>query len=337
MFLAYRQPTHHQARRHAAAALGAAAIIAGFGLVLPTGTADAAVVPGIQAAPYEYFGWGNPQDPKVVMQQTGIRWFTVAFILSDGGCNPKWDGQRSLTSGIDATNIKKIRDNGGDVVVSFGGWSGAKLGEKCSSSSALAGAYQKVIDAYKLKAIDIDIENTEMHSAAARGRVIGALKLVKQRNPGIKTYLTLGTEQSGPNADGRDLIKRGAAAGLDNDGWVIMPFEFGGGNNMAAASIKAADILKNLVKSAYGYSDSDAYRRIGISSMNGKAGAGERVTLADFNTMLAYAQKHHLARFTYWAVNRDRPCGGANNGGDSCSSINQKPYDFTKVIAKYKG
>jgi hypothetical protein len=54
------------------------------------------------------------------------------------------------------------------VVVSFGGWSGDKLGEKCSSASALAGAYQKVINAYHLKAIDIDIENTEFGSSTVR-------------------------------------------------------------------------------------------------------------------------------------------------------------------------
>ena len=44
--------------------------------------------PGMAAAPYEYFGWGSPQDPVTVMNVTGITWFTLAFILSDGTCNP---------------------------------------------------------------------------------------------------------------------------------------------------------------------------------------------------------------------------------------------------------
>jgi chitinase len=315
------------------------AVVAAGAVAIPAAHAQASAAPNtfIGAAPYEYFGWGNPQDPAQVMAQTGIRWFTVAFILSDGGCNPKWDGERSLTSGVDATNIGRIRAGGGDVVVSFGGWAGKKLGEKCTSAAALADAYQKVIDAHRLKAIDIDIEDTEFHSEAAQQRVVDALKLVKSRNAGIKTYLTIGTEQSGPDSWGVKLIKRGAAAGLDNDGWVIMPFEFGGGTRMAAATRKAAEGLKNQVKTAYGYTDDQTYRHIGISSMNGKAGAGEKATLADFRDMLAYAQQHHLARFTYWAVNRDRPCGGANNDGDSCASMPQQPYDYTKVIAEYTG
>ncbi|MEV7021195.1 hypothetical protein [Kitasatospora sp. NPDC093558] len=37
-------------------------------------------------------------------------------------------------------------------MASFGGWDGAKLGEKCADSAQLAAAYRKVIDAYQLKA-----------------------------------------------------------------------------------------------------------------------------------------------------------------------------------------
>jgi chitinase len=330
--------SHSTARRRLRAGLAAAVLTLGVGAVVTATTPVlAAPVPGMAAAPYEYFGWGNPQDPATVMTRTGIRWFTLAFILSDGGCNPKWDGKRALTGGVDQANINKIRARGGDIVVSFGGWAGAKLGEKCSSAAALAGAYQKVITAYKLKAIDIDIENTEFHSNAAQQRVVDALKIVKSKNAGIKTYITIGTLQSGPDSWGVSMINRGAAAGLDAD-YVVMPFEFGGGTtNMATLSKKAADGLKNRVKAAYRYSDDVAYRHIGISSMNGKAGAGERVSVADFRTMLTYANQHHLARFTYWAINRDRPCSGANNDGDSCSGITQQPYDFTKVIAGYAG
>src|SRR5690242_16713294 len=230
-----------------------------------------AATAGMAAAPYEYFGWGNPQKPTDVMSATGLKWFTLAFILSDGGCNPAWDGDRPLTGGMDQTNINAIRNAGGDVIVSFGGWSGDKLGEHCSSASALAGAYQKVITAYKLKAIDIDIEATEMSNATVRQRVISALKTVKSNNSGLKTYITMGTTPTGPDSDGVDLIKKGAAAGLANDGWVVMPFDFGGhSGSMGSASKTAADGLKNAVKSAYGYSDSVAYSHIGISSMNGK-------------------------------------------------------------------
>src|SRR6185295_6892686 len=149
--------------------------------------------PGMAVAPYEYLGWGNPQSPTSVMSATGVKWFTLAFILSDGSCNPKWDGSRALTGGSDQSSINAIRAAGGDVMVSIGGWSGNKLGEKCTSAAALAGAYQKVINALSLKAIDIDIEATEFSNATVRQRVINALKTIKTNNPGIKTYITFGT------------------------------------------------------------------------------------------------------------------------------------------------
>lgn len=297
----------------------------------PTGGAPMA------AAPYLYQGWGSPPNPATVMNATGVKWFTMAFILSNGYCNPMWDGQRPLTGGVDQQAINTIRSNGGDVVVSVGGWSGNKLGESCGSAGELSAAYQKVINALSLKAFDVDIEATEFSNATVRQRVIDALKIVEQNNPGIATYLTFGTTTSGPDGNGQDLIRRGAASGLNLDGWVIMPFDFGGGStNMGALTRQAADGLKNQVKAAYGLSDDAAYRKIGISSMNGLTDvAGERVNLSDFESMLAYASEHHLARFTFWSVNRDRPCTGGP--ADSCSGVPQQPWDYTKVIGRYRG
>ncbi|MEU2776198.1 carbohydrate binding domain-containing protein, partial [Streptomyces sp. NPDC007162] len=104
-----------------------------------------------QAAPYLFEGWGDPPSPSTVMSATGIKNFTMAFVLDSGGCTPAWDGSRALTGGVDQTAINQIRAAGGDITPSFGGWQGSKLGANCSSASALAGAIQKVVDAYGLK------------------------------------------------------------------------------------------------------------------------------------------------------------------------------------------
>ncbi|NUR92355.1 MAG: carbohydrate-binding protein [Nonomuraea sp.] len=289
-------------------------------------------------APYVYAGWGSAGSASGAMAATGVKWFTLAFILSDGTCNPKWDGSRPLTGGSDQATINAIRAAGGDVVVSVGGWSGNKLGEKCTSASALAGAYQKVISAYALKVLDIDIEDTEWNNATVRQRVIDALKTVKANNPGLKTVITFGTTPTGPDSTGVDMINRGANSGLQNDVWTIMPFDFGGhSGSMGQATVAAMEGLKATVKAAYGYGDATTYAHLGLSSMNGKTDeTDEVVSLADFRTMLSYAQQHHLARLTFWELNRDRACG---SGGDlnACSGVSQQPYDFTKVFAQYAG
>jgi hypothetical protein len=291
------------------------------------------------AAPYEYLGWGNPQPPTEVMAATGVHDLTLAFILSKGTCNPEWDGSRPLTGGTDQATIGAIRAAGGDVAVSFGGWSGKKLGVSCHSSSALAAAYQKVISAYSLRAIDVDIEHTEILSAAARSRVVAALASVQAANPGLEISITIGSAEAGPEAAGRSLITSAAAAGLRPTAWTVMPFDFGApSTDMGHASIRAVEALAGILASAYGISTEAAYSMSGISSMNGHTDEkAETISLANLEAILAFAQQHHLARLSFWSVNRDRECPGSITVSDQCSGIAQLPFAFTDVIAQYHG
>ncbi|GHE08678.1 hypothetical protein GCM10010339_58380 [Streptomyces alanosinicus] len=280
-------------------------------------------------APYLYNGWGSPPDPTTITRATGVKWFTLAFVLSNGSCDPQWDGSRPLTGGVDQQTVNTVRANGGDIIPSFGGYSGNKLESSCAGASELAGAYQKVIDAYGLKAIDIDIEADAYSDAVVQQRTVDALKTVKANNPGLKVCITIGTGQSGPDTS---LIDRAASSGLTVDAWAIMPFDFGGaGQNMGSLTTQAAEGLKSALKSAYGYSDDQAYRDMGISSMNGVTDNNETVTVDDFRTVLAYARQHHLARLTFWSANRDRPCTGGP--ADSCSGVAQSDWDYTRVLA----
>ncbi|MEU1464092.1 ricin-type beta-trefoil lectin domain protein [Streptomyces sp. NPDC005727] len=284
-------------------------------------------------APYLYNGWGSPPNPTTITRATGVKWFTLAFVLSNGYCNPQWDGSRPLTGGADQQTVSTVRAGGGDIIPSFGGYSGNKLESSCSSAGELAAAYQKVVSAYGLKAIDIDLEADAYSNGTVQQRTVDALKTVKANNPGLKVYITIGTGQSGPDTS---LINRAASSGLTVDAWAIMPFDFGGaGQNMGNLTTRAAEGLKNALKNAYHYSDDQAYRDMGISSMNGVTDNNETVTVNDFRTILAYAQAHHLARLTFWSANRDRPCTGGP--ADSCSGVSQSAWDYTRVFAGYTG
>jgi chitinase len=299
--------------------------------------ARASTQPIEMAAPYEYLGWGDPQPPASVIASTGVKDLTLAFILSRGKCNPEWDGERPLLGGSDAAAIESIRAAGGEVDVSFGGWSGKKLGSSCKTPAALAGAYQKVIDAYSLKAIDVDIEHGEFTNKKTRKRVIEALATVQGEDPGLEISVTFGTEPAGPEPDGKSLIASAAALGFQPSAWTIMPFDFGAPvANMAQVSIAALEGLNHDLVTAYGITSALAYEHEGISSMNGETDEkDETVSLENFETMLAFAQQSHLARFTFWAVNRDRPCAGGESSGEDCSGIAQTPYAFTDVVARF--
>ncbi|MFB6520536.1 carbohydrate binding domain-containing protein [Streptomyces sp. NPDC056401] len=291
-----------------------------------------------QAAPYLYLGWGNPPSPTTVMNATGTKWFTMAFILSSGGCNPSWDGQRPLTGGVDQSTIASIRAAGGDIVPSIGGWQGNKLGPNCSSAEALAGAYQQVINAYGLKAIDVDIENTdEFENAVVQDRILGALKIVKQNNPGLKTILTFGTSTSGPTSWGNRLIEQSKALNAGIDVFTIMPFDFGNAStDMYASTVSATEGLKAKLKAVYGWDDATAYSHIGISGMNGISDTGETTTVQNWTDIRNWANSHHIARLAFWSVNRDRGCPG---GGlqETCSGIAQSDWQFTSITAGFTG
>ncbi|MFG2823925.1 fibronectin type III domain-containing protein [Kitasatospora sp. NPDC048365] len=291
-----------------------------------------------QAAPYLYNGWGNPPAATTVMNATGIKWFTMAFILSSGGCNASWDGQRPLTGGVDQQTINSVRAAGGDVVPSFGGWQGNKLGPNCADANALAGAYQSVISAYNLKAIDIDIENTdEFENYTVQDRILNALKIVKQNNPGLKTIVTFGTSTSGPTADGNRLIEQSKAIGADIDVFTIMPFDFGNAStNMYTATVSAATGLKNKLKSTFGWDDATAYAHLGISGMNGLSDNNETTTVQNWTDIRDWANTNHIARLAFWSVNRDRGCAG---GGlqETCSGIAQSDWQFTSITAGFTG
>ncbi|WP_252395156.1 chitinase [Streptantibioticus parmotrematis] len=307
----------------------ASATAPGAGAV-PGAAAGALGSPGMAVAPYFYNGWGDPPDPVAVMRATGVRWFSMAFVLDGGGCDPQWDGTRPLTGGVDQATVDAVRAAGGDVIPSFGGGRGPYLETGCPDAAALAAAYLRVIDAYGLRAIDVDIEGAPYADAGVRRKVVDALKTVKADDPGIVEYVTFPSGGDGPDAP---LVEQAAAAGLRPDGWSIMPFDFGGTeHDMGAATIRAAEGLARVLRSAYGYDADDAYHHMGISSENGVTGDGEAITQVDFRTVAAYAARHRIARLTFWSVNRDRPCHGAYRTDDTCSGVAQRDWDFTKVL-----
>ncbi|MCG5218992.1 glycoside hydrolase family 18 protein [Streptosporangium soli] len=303
-----------------------------------TGTTTGCTNPGpggkMAGAPYLYMGWGNPPAPATVMSATGVKSFTMAFILASGGCTPAWDGNRPLTGGADAQAISQIKAAGGNVQISFGGWSGNKLGPNCSTPAAFAGAVQQVINAVGPAVVDFDIENTdEFENYTVQDRILNGLKIVKQNNPNVKVVVTFGTTRTGPNAHGIRLINQAKALAVPIDNYTIMPFDFGG-SNMYTDTVNASEGLKNALKSANGWTDAVAYSRMGISGMNGLSDQQELTSPQTWTQIRDWAKSKGLTRLAYWAVNRDRPCPG---GGvtSNCSGIAQTEWEFTRITAGF--
>jgi chitinase len=294
--------------------------------------------PVAMVAPYQYMGWGDPQPPASVLAATGLHDLTLAFILSNGTCDPEWDGSRPLLGGTDAATIAAIRAAGGNVDISFGGADGSKLGVVCPNATALMGAYQKVISAYNLSAIDVDVEGTEYASAVARGRVIDALAALQRRDPHLEISITFQAYLSGLGADGKSMIRHAAALRFGPYAWTVMPFDFQPAvSQMTAATERVTEDLERVVAKAYRESAAKAYAHMGISTMDGDTDiSGETVSVSAFGQILAFAEQKHLARVSFWAVNRDRPCiGGLSEDDGDCSGVSQAAFAYSDALASY--
>ncbi|MEU6172930.1 chitinase [Streptantibioticus parmotrematis] len=293
------------------------------------------------AAPYLMPLDNDPPDPGAVMDATGLKAFQLAFILapSGGGCTPTWDGTDPVSSDTSvASVISEIRAKGGDVSASVGGYAGTKLGQACGTPAATAAAYQQVIDKYQLKAMDFDLEEPEYENTAAVANEIGAAKILQQDNPGIYLSVTTPGTSAGTGWFGQQMLDQAKSDGFTPNAFSIMPFD--GGFNGAASQTAALTAFNQMLQSTFGWDQATAYAHEGYSGMNGRSDSGEYFYQSDFQTVLNYAESNHMARFTFWSVNRDRQCSPPDNNGQtsgSCSSVPQGAYDFTKYSVEFAG
>ncbi len=294
------------------------------------------------AAPYVMPLANNPPDLPSVMSASGVKAFTLAFIVSNGNCTPAWESDAGLDNVSSDTQmapiINAVRAAGGDVVVSFGGYGGTKLGETCGSPQATASAEQAIIDKYGLHALDFDLEEPEYENATAINNELGAAQILQQNNSGLYESITLPGTTSGTGYFGQQLLNNAKSLGYTPNNYGIMPFD--GGFNGASSQTSALQGFNAILMNTFGWDSGTAYSHEGVSLMNGRSDSGEYFYQSDFQTVLNFAQSNHMARFTYWSVNRDRQCNPPDNNGTTsgtCSSVPQNDWDFTKIVAQFGG
>ena len=305
--------------------------------------ADAATAIGTNwynAAPYVMPLANNPPSLTTVMSATGAKAFTLAFVVANGGCTPAWETDAGLDNVSSDTQvapiIAAIRAAGGDVVVSFGGYNGTKLGQTCGTPQATAAAEQAVISKYGLHALDFDLEEPEYENATAINNELGAAQILQTNNASLYESITMPGTASGTGYFGEQLLDNAKTLGYTPNNYAIMPFD--GGFSGASSQISALESFNALLMNTFGWSSATAYAHEGISSMNGRTDSAEYFYQTDFQTVLSFAESNHLARFTFWSVNRDRECSPPDNNGNlsgTCSSVTQSDWDFTKIIVQF--
>jgi hypothetical protein len=293
-------------------------------------------------APYVDTSLYPAYDLTGAMKADGVRQFNLAFVVSGGGCTPKWGGVTDLGSDAVAAQIGAVRAAGGDVRVSFGGANGTELAAACSSASDLAAAYGKVVDQYKLTKVDFDVEGGALPDTAANTRRAQAVAQLQRTHSGLEVSYTLPAMPTGLTQDGIDLLANAKANGVDVHAVNIMAMDYGASftGDMGQYAIDGATATQAQVKSVLGLSDAAAWQRIAVTPMIGVNDvSAETFTVADAARLVDFARTRHLAWLSMWSATRDRQCaGGAQSWADaSCSSVVQSPGDFSRALAGYTG
>ncbi|MGV9250870.1 glycoside hydrolase family 18 protein [Streptomyces sp. NPDC003697] len=292
-------------------------------------------------APYVDTSLSPAFDLLASAAATGVKNYTLAFVTDGGGCTPKWGGVTDLTSDAVAAQIGALRAEGGDVRVSFGGASGSELATACSSADALAAAYAKAVDAFKLTKVDFDVEGGALPNTAANTRRAQAIARLQQQHPGLDVSFTLPVMPEGLTQDGVNLLADARSNGVRISTVNIMAMDYGASysGDMGTYAEQAATATQAQIKSVLALSDSAAWKTVAVTPMIGVNDVSSEVFKVDDATQLVdFARSKGLGGLSMWSATRDKPCaGGARPTADAtCSSIVQDPFAFSKAFGAYR-
>ncbi|MGW4322308.1 glycoside hydrolase family 18 protein [Streptomyces sp. NPDC004684] len=300
-----------------------------------TGTAaTAGFAPYVDTSLYPAF------DLLASADATGVKNYNLAFVTDGGGCTPKWGGVTDLASDAVAAQIGALRAKGGDVRVSFGGASGSELATTCTSADALAAAYGKAVDQYKLTKVDFDVEGGALPNTAANTRRAQAVAELQQQHPGLDVSFTLPVMPEGLTQDGVNLLANAKTNGVKISTVNIMAMDYGASysGDMGAYAEQAATATQAQIKSVLALSDSAAWKAVAVTPMIGVNDVSSEVFKVDDATQLVnFAKSKGLGWLSMWSATRDKQCaGGAKPTADAtCSSVTQDAYAFSKAFGAY--
>jgi chitinase len=336
-------------RRLARLAALAAIPLAAAGVTVGTGTAAHAAVnpgpgfPAHYAAPYVET-WGSTSAMASAQAATGLKYYTLAFVIAGNGCTATWNGDTSIDSSGWQTAINNLRASGGDVIVSFGGAAPTELAQACSSVSALQAQYKRVIDTLNLTRVDMDIEGDGViDDTAANDRRNQALANLQQQYAAAGKHLTvdytLSTDPGGLPQEGLDLLNNAKSRGLDVNLVNPMTMDYGPNMDMGQAAVNAANGLHTQLGKIWNTKTSDQlWAMEGNTPMIGvNDSTNEIFTTANASTLESFAASHGIQELAFWALGRDKACATNGQLSDTCSGTPQSAYQFSRTFNAITG
>ena len=272
---------------------------------------------------------------------TGICLYTCAFIVDDQfeeGVNPCWGGFGTYDMTWYQEQIAELREEGGDVIISFGGASGFPLAFVAKDEFELKDAYKQVVDAYNLQSIDFDIEGMFVAHPTSIELRSNAMKLLQDEYPNLQISLTLPVMPFGLTQDGINVVTNAVDHQVDLSIVNIMAMDYGPSGDMGDYAISAMENTFSQLKTIYEEAgmpkpDSAIWAMIGVTPMIGQNDVLEEVFyLDDAVDVRDFAFEKNIGRISIWSANRDRQCENTWDPLYICSHIEQTDFEFSYIF-----
>jgi chitinase len=335
-------------------------ICAGAALALRRATASAQAVAAPWFAPYVDTTL-TPTYPFEDASANPARNVVLGFVVSSpkSPCTPSWGAYDTLGQAASALDldrrIAQVHGDGGEAIASFGGEANSELAVGCKNQRALVAAYRAVLERYKLKTIDLDIEGAALANSQANLRRARAIASLEQTSTAarrkLSVWLTLPVTPQGLTPEALSVLATMLAAHVRLAGVNVMAMDFNSSSEIdhdmlgaveSALNTTHAQLTATYRQAGILYGSQQAWNRLGVTVMIGQNDVpGEDFDLADARALTGFVQHHHLARTSIWSLNRDSSCGAVlqdtTAASNTCSGIAQGPLQFTRAFALLAG
>lgn len=280
----------------------------------------------------------------------------LSFIVSskDDPCLPTWGTYHTLEEArveLDLDRrIARLRQQGGNVAVSFGGALNDELSLNCTDLEKLSNAYTSVIERYQIDTIDLDLENESLKNNDAsirRAQVISQIqKTYRENQKHLAVWVTLPVAPQGLTQESTDTVAIILENGIDLAGINVMTMDYGASKDknesMYTSSRKALIETHRQIgilyrNSGIELSDSTLWKKIGATPMIGQNDIYDEVfTIDDAHLLNEFAVENGIGRMSMWSANRDILCGenyvDVKKVSDSCSGVKNEKNTFINIL-----
>jgi hypothetical protein len=309
-------------------------------------------VPRHVYAPY-FETWTHSKIAKIA-RDSGARYLTLAFLEapSKDSCTPAWNGDpaQAVAAGRYLPQIAALRNQlGGDVIPSFGGYSadhsGREIADACTSLPDLVAAYESVITTYGVTRLDMDVEDRALRHTDSIDRRNEALAEVERwaranHRPLTISY-TLPSTPAGLVHPGIEVLRSAIAHHTRVDVVNIMTFDYYDGTttDMGAAAISAAEGLYGQLHRLYpAKSPQQLWGMEGNTILPGIDDYPKKTEVTyprDARRLLRFAEEHGIGSLSIWAIQRDNGGCPGKRDANSCSGIEQHPWQFSHILEPF--